>query len=371
MPPKVFKPANNKPINEKLNRLESVREKISEIKAEEDEVIAEIRNGFVSSVAVFIDMVDSTKFKVENSTTPEKWILRVNQFSEIIKEFVEKSNGKVVKYIGDEVMAVFDQKTQINDALSLISRIQEIEESISEITGVKTQVKIAVDYGSVFLLKYDGHNELDPQGTPIDRCARIGKYTAPGTVLASYDFVSKCAFPNHWAKLGVFSMKGLEKQAIYQYGSQTIDIKAKIEVVEEEYNSLKSQLETQAEEIEDLKLEKTQLVSTITELQNQITEIGERPVIETSFEEDEGEDEQKKEWDEIKRSNQEVLKLIKASGVPLSEYGRFLFLKMRGEGQLFDSFSGHTFRSAIENDLVRETSDNYFVLDMANKEIKS
>lgn len=364
---KVFKPSKNKPINEKLDNLEEIKSKVAEIKNDEASLIKQIRNGFVDSVVVFIDLVDSTKFKIDNQTEPEKWILRLKQFSDIVKEYIENSNGKVVKYIGDELMGIFDQTTQIDDALSLILRIKNIESNLSEITGFKTTVKIALDYGQVFLLKYEGHNELDPQGTPIDRCARIGKYCIPGSILSSYEFVSKCTYPKQWNKIGVTEMKGLGSQPIYQYGEKTIEIKKKIEIEEEILERLKEENSQQIEEIQEFKLDKKEMISTINELQQQLKEAGEEPIIETDFSEKAEKEQQEIDFETILKSIKKIKKLIHESGVSNNEYGRFLFLNEKGFPEEYNSYKGKTFDDSIEKDLVYQNSDERYELNTDNK----
>lgn len=364
---KIFKEASNKSINSDLETFEAVQSKVQEIITEKAQVARQIREGLVDCVVIFIDLVDSTKFKIENESEPEKWILRVKQFGQIIKEYIENSNGRVVKYIGDEVMGIFDKQTQIDDALSLILRVQNIQSSLTEITGFDTKVKIALDYGKVFLLEYDGHNELDPQGTPIDRCARIGKYCQPGTVLSSYEFVSRCSFPKQWTKVGIAEMKGLGNQPVFQYGEQTLEIKKKIEIEEETLNKLKIQTDELKEQNQTLLLEKTDMVSTISELQQQIKEVGERPVIETDYSEQSEEEAKELELNEIKSNLRKIKKLITDSGVPSYEYGRFLFLNEKGYSEKYNSFTGKTFDTSIEKDIVVENSDESFILNTENK----
>lgn len=364
---KIFKEASNKSINSDLETFEAVQSKVQEIITEKAQVARQIREGLVDCVVIFIDLVDSTKFKIENESEAEKWILRVKQFGQIIKEYIENSNGRVVKYIGDEVMGIFDKQTQIDDALSLILRVQNIQSSLTEITGFDTKVKIALDYGKVFLLEYDGHNELDPQGTPIDRCARIGKYCQPGTVLSSYEFVSKCSFPKQWTKVGIAEMKGLGNQPVFQYGEQTLEIKKKIEIEEETLNKLKIQTDELKEQNQTLLLEKTDMVSTISELQQQIKEVGERPVIETDYSEQSEEEAKELELNEIKSNLRKIKKLITDSGVPSYEYGRFLFLNEKGYSEKYNSFTGKTFDTSIEKDIVVENSDESFILNTENK----
>ncbi len=364
---RIFKPSVNKPINPKLDNLEQVQQKVAEIIKEKETAIKEIREGFVECVVVFIDLVDSTKFKIDNSSEPEKWILRVKQFGNIIREYIENSNGKVVKYIGDEVMGVFDRMTKVDDAISLIQRIKNIEENLTEITGAATRVKIALDFGKVFLIKYDGHDELDPQGTPIDRCARIGKYCEAGTVLSSYEFVSNCSFPRQWFNLGSVEMKGLGSQPIYQFGEETIELRKKVEILEEDLNALKNNAQKLTEENQALMLDKKELISTVEKLQTQLKNAGEKPVIDTDFSNKEEQDLSKKEWAKIEENFRNIRKLIKDSGVPDSEYARFLFLNQKGFEEEYNAFKNRTFDASIEKDLVTQNSNERFELNVSNK----
>lgn len=367
MPKKVLKKIGNKPINDKLDNLEAIKSKVKEIKKEETSVIKQIRDGFVDCAVIFIDLVDSTKFKIDNQSEPEKWILRVKQFSDIIKEYIENSNGRVVKYIGDEVMGIFDQSTQIDDALSLIIRIQNIESILSEITGFPTKIKIALDYGKVFLLKYEGHNELDPQGTPIDRCARIGKHCIPSSILSSFEFVSKCPFPKQWNKIGKVDMKGLDSQPVYQFGEQTFEIKKKVELEEEQLNKLKDDNTKLTEENQKLSLDKKEMISSIGQLQEQLKATGEKPIIETDFEEESEQEQQKIDIAEIMTNIKHIKRLIQESGVAGREYARFLFLNEKGFAEEYNSLKGRTFDTAIEKNLVRENSEERYVLNTENK----
>lgn len=367
MEKRIFKPSGNKAINPHLDDLEAIQQKVDAIIKEQGEAVKKIRDGFVDCVVIFIDLVDSTKFKIENAGEPEKWILRVKQFGDIIKEYIENGNGTVVKYIGDEVMGVFDKATQIDDALGLIQRIKNIEENLTKITGVETKVKIALDFGKVFLIKYDGHDELDPQGTPIDRCARIGKHCEPSSVLSSYEFVSKCAFPKQWFKLGIVEMKGLGNQPIYQFGEDTIEIRKKIEVVQTDFDALNVKVETLTEENQALLLDKKELVSTIEQLQNQIKEAGKKPVIDTDFSDKDEQDQAEKDLAVIEENYRMIRRLIKESGVPESEYARFLFLYQKGLPDEYNSFKNRTFDSSIEKGIVEQNTNDRFELNMENK----
>jgi class 3 adenylate cyclase len=216
--------------NKDLEWLQQLKIKAEKLHGQEAAVTKQIREGFVERAIVFMDVVGSTAFKVENKSQPERWILRVRQFSELLAAAIRSCNGRVVKFIGDEVMGIFENPY---DAQNLVGRVPEIEANLKAATGFETRIKVAVDFGPVFLLKFEGHSEPDPQGTPVDRCARIGKYGMAGEVLASQPFTEKTP-TLRWEKLGAMELKGLGRQVIFKLGHATADLEPRTELPQKE-----------------------------------------------------------------------------------------------------------------------------------------
>jgi len=360
------KQVNKKTVNADIANLEEIALKVAEIKDEQKKAVEAIRDGLTDTVVVFFDLVDSTKFKIDHKDHPEKWIVRLKQFGDVVKEYIEHCGGIVVKYIGDELMAVFNSESKVSDAINCVGRIKEIEKDLLDISGHKTYIKIAMDYGQVFMLKYDGHNEPDPQGTPIDRCARISKYCEPGVILSSYELVSKSQFPNLWKKIGQVEMKGLGKQSIYQFGDNTVEITELITIPKDKLESLENELDELKEMNQEMNLEQKEMVSTISELQSQIKELGNTPIIEKSFNSDE--DKYESEYSELKQRFRSIKKEISRAGVSNNEYARFLFLHQQGVGDKYDVFKGRVFDASIEKKLVYDVTDEgYYELNTDNK----
>jgi class 3 adenylate cyclase len=210
--------ANNSQINE-LRKLEKTE---SEIRILVKDAKKNVRTGLRDTVVIFIDMVDSTRLKVKYKDKPEKWVSKLYEFSSIVSLYIKECQGTPVKYIGDEVMAEFKKPSRIKDAINFLNRIDDIEREISKATKDETKVKVSIDCGKVYYISYKGHKVEDPQGTPIDRCARIAKYCQPGTILTSAAFVEKCPQRDIWKKLGAVKLKGLGETEIFQYGEATI-----------------------------------------------------------------------------------------------------------------------------------------------------
>ncbi len=183
-----------------------------------------IRTNFKNCSVVFIDMVNSTQFKFANRNEPEVWITKLFKFTEIVSAYVKQYNGTIIKYIGDEIMAVFRGENLINDTINFLSNLDVLKAQLSSSAESEMDIKVSVDYGKVFYFKYDDNLEEDPQGTPVDRCARVGKLCEPGTVLTSTDFMFECRQQLRWLPLGKVYFKGLGDTEIFQLNSSTINL---------------------------------------------------------------------------------------------------------------------------------------------------
>jgi class 3 adenylate cyclase len=210
-------------INAPAEELEAINKSIGEMVMQKGLIVKRIRNSSQDAVVVFVDLVGSTKNKINHKDEPEIWIFGIRQFYSVLTNYVRQLGGRIVKYIGDEVMAVFDGDASANNSVGLISRIKEIEGNLSKATGQPTAVKIAVDYGPVYTIGLQGHAELDVLGTTVDRCARIAKFAEAGVVLASADYVKMHSF-HIWEMVGEPELKGIGKTKIYQLGQKTVSI---------------------------------------------------------------------------------------------------------------------------------------------------
>lgn len=322
--------------NEKVKKLESLKAEVERLQREKENTIESIKKDFQEKTVVFIDMVDSTQFKTEHADESDVWILRLFQFSNIVASAIQGCKGIVVKYIGDEVMGVFEN---VNDAKNLIGRISEIENNLLEITGFETRIKITVDYGPVYMMNFDGHISPDPQGLTVDRCARIAKYNRKSCVLASIDFKDKTS-DMKWHKLGKVDLKGIGEEYIYQLKEKTITLEEKIRIPKKEYEELKRQLK----ECKDALKEKNS--AKLKEIENC-----------------EG-------LDEVENLIQEIRSLINGADVDSDYYARFLFLYETTEGlEEYNRYKGKVFDSLIEKKLVCASDDyeNCYILNSENK----
>ena len=243
--------------------------------AQRSQVLTEIRESAHDAVVVFVDMVGSSQSKRDHEHEPEVWIYKVRRFYDVVSGYVQQLGGRVIKYIGDEVMAVFDGDTRDNDSANFITRIAEIETSLRKATGEPTSLKVAVDRGQVYTIDLPGHDEPDVLGTAIDRCARIGKYTKPGVVLASYEYRKGCGASYKWTQVGEPELKGVGKTKVFQLGEKTLDIVETTEITASELERLKSEVAEQKDQIETLTVQVQEVESMNLRLQEQLRVAGE------------------------------------------------------------------------------------------------
>src|SRR3569833_1258731 len=103
----------------------------------------------VSAAVMFVDLVGSIAYKALHPSE-EKWLPRLAKFLIGVSRIVSE-HGRVVKYIGDEVMAIFEGNNAVLDAEYAAERILQFCEQFS---SEQFAVKIAIDFGSVSLLDY-------------------------------------------------------------------------------------------------------------------------------------------------------------------------------------------------------------------------
>lgn len=332
--------------NKTLSWLEEINQQAKEIQSRKEQVEKKIREGFINKTIVFIDVVGSTEFKTRYPDNAEIWILRVKQFSELIASAIEKCNGTVVKYIGDEVMGSF---ANLNDAKNLVGRISEIEDNLKIGTGFETRIKTSLDYGPVYELAFLNHNAPDPQGTIVDRCARISKFAEAGQVICSADFAEQTSDLN-WKKVGSTNLKGLGKQVIYQLGRVTVNIDEKVEIKKVEY-------EKEKEEIHDLKMENSQLKEKLKHAISQV-KISGGETEELEMEEDSS------LWDGVQNAIDELTNVIDDAPAYSRDYAKFIFLDHADKGcEEYNKYIGNDFDDLIRLNLIESDDDKYFYLN--------
>jgi len=161
-----------------------------------EERLLEVKN-FLSNVSIyerkkvqacilFADLVGSTEFKRYHSI--REGLAKVVQHNEVVRECVERSGGRAVKYVGDCVMAMFEgEKSEfraVKSGLETILQMKVANEKHKWQYPYSMDTKIGINSGPVWMFEYDNSTE-DPQGITVDIAARLSSLAGPNQVLCT------------------------------------------------------------------------------------------------------------------------------------------------------------------------------------------
>ena len=135
---------------------------------------------------LFVDLAKSTHFKATHGAI--RGLSRTFLHNSIVTNLAA-SCGRVVKYIGDEVMIVTSGAGHPIVACQLAKEIQkgiaDLSQNYRDDPRFPLESKIGIHSGLVQYWRYPGHDQLDPQGTTVDIAARIVSLAKPQQVLCS------------------------------------------------------------------------------------------------------------------------------------------------------------------------------------------
>jgi len=200
-------------IIDEIDKIVDMEEKIAEI-------VRLDKGTQVESIAIF-DLAESTsmKFLIGHDDTIQKMFL----FNKICHIIVSKFKGKIIKDLGDGVLARF------YDPLSACLTAVNLQHVTAK---RKMYFKGALTLGIVEELKIKGN--LDVFGSTVDRCARIEKCSLPNQILLDkllYDAVETFLKQYDDIQVGELlttELKGCGKQELHEIATKNVNLKNKI-----------------------------------------------------------------------------------------------------------------------------------------------
>jgi class 3 adenylate cyclase len=209
----------------------------------------------VNCVVIFVDLVGSTEYK-DRHPSEDVWLPRLAAFLAGVSRIIA-FKGRVVKYVGDEVMGVFEGDSSVLDAE------HAIEEILAFCLGsgdLELRAKVGLDAGAVSMLDFRDFGTSatrilgDPQGVVVDRCARIVGRALPNTALASEGFWKLSKSRPRWRFAGRMQAKGIQRPVrVYQLRFAESDTPRVAVTAEMTVEECKRELASARELIERLK----------------------------------------------------------------------------------------------------------------------
>jgi class 3 adenylate cyclase len=155
-----------------------------------------VRQNRYICIVMFVDLSDSTEFKVKHSE--HDGLLKMYTHHSIVRYAMNQCGGKIVKYIGDEVMCIFigrqlgpnEDISNVEENLKHDEQTQQLSERALKSVGIiknsilkinqtqssadyKISNKIVIRTGIAYFLDFKNEHKNDPHGTLVDSTARM------------------------------------------------------------------------------------------------------------------------------------------------------------------------------------------------------
>jgi class 3 adenylate cyclase len=164
---------------------------------------------------LFVDIVDYTKKTLDMK--PKEIDDLVKAFEGKIKPNVYTNQGRVVKVMGDAILAVF--KRPVNAVIAAMTMQQEINQySSMRIEQEKLQVRIGINTGQVTW------KDNDIFGLTVNFASRMQSAALPGAILITENTWKQVRENVRCTKMGTVSAKGIGDVTAYQPEELIVDL---------------------------------------------------------------------------------------------------------------------------------------------------
>jgi class 3 adenylate cyclase/cold shock CspA family protein len=151
----------------------------SELATRVDDFLKDLSSARVRKTFFFVDLFNSTDYKVNRSDN--EWVPTIGGFYRVAVQNIEAHKGKVLKFLGDAVMAVFD------DAGEAIQGAIDLQEAMDEKQRQENSTiscKIGISTGEAFEFN-TSDGRADYLGVTVDLAARLCDFANGKAILLS------------------------------------------------------------------------------------------------------------------------------------------------------------------------------------------
>ena len=143
-----------------------------------------------NTIVLFADMEKSTYYKATH--TVFEGLRKVITHNTTINDAVKKRKGDVIKWLGDGVMASFDESEYLDSVLASVE-IQNFFKEYNTDKSIEDKIncKIGLSIGQCVEIPKSSISTRDIMGLPVDKAARIQSLAKPGQILVDYDLRKK------------------------------------------------------------------------------------------------------------------------------------------------------------------------------------
>jgi class 3 adenylate cyclase len=168
--------------------------------------------GLRKEVTVFFsDIRGFTKWSEKRS--PEEVIAMLNQTLSIQAEIVKKHSGDIDKFVGDELVAVFEGEQKDRNAVEAASEIQRVARGLFESKGLDIAIGIGINTGTVVMGAMGSASRMDYTviGNHVNLGARLCSAAGHHEILIAESTARNLDRKTILKELEPISVKGIEK----------------------------------------------------------------------------------------------------------------------------------------------------------------
>lgn len=177
----------------------------------------------ITKTIVAIDLTNATAMKSQEPETT--WLNHFALFFELLRSRVKKHHGKIVKYLGDGAMAVFDSEhpaDAINWAISVQEDLAEAQDT--NMIMAKCDCSIGIAYGE--MVEFDTFDaettSKDYIGTVVDKAFRLCSAANAKAIFVDKDTIFAAPMHKVESKIGTITRR---KPPEYQGEEQSVIVK--------------------------------------------------------------------------------------------------------------------------------------------------
>jgi class 3 adenylate cyclase/ABC-type oligopeptide transport system substrate-binding subunit len=163
---------------------------------------------------LFADIVGSTA--IAETLGPERFSLLVDEVLRVMSRHVERFDGTVVQFIGDELYAVFgaprshedDSERAVRAALAIQRALGQYAGEVGEAYGVDLSVRIAINTGPV-VIRPESDDPYNALGDTVNVAARIQELVEGGEIVVGRSTKLQVDNSFSFEELGEHELRGI------------------------------------------------------------------------------------------------------------------------------------------------------------------
>ena len=172
-------------LREKLMMSKYVSKSTIQMISKKDDTKLELGGERKKVTLLFSDIRGFTSYS--ETKTPEQVIAMLNEYLRVQAEIIGKNKGSIDKFVGDEIVVVYEGKNMVSNAIKTAIEIQKKIKSLNKKSKTNMAVGIGINTGEVVMGNMGSADRMDYTviGDNVNTAARLCAHAEPNQILVS------------------------------------------------------------------------------------------------------------------------------------------------------------------------------------------